>query len=187
MQVDLEETRTDAHETIETVHDQSLEPCVGVEDREPGPERRPAQPSWRDVVVHVERGALALEFQGAAVCGDELVAQQARDDWTDQPGVADGEEHGASKTTRREEAPDERVFVLRMDDVGREAPPLCDERPIEPEVKPRGREIAGARQRGAGCELAPEGEPHDRDAVDLLAFRRAVVRRNDTDGVATRG
>src|SRR5204862_6060403 len=140
-----------------------------------------------DVEGEVLLGALAPELADAAVRWLPIVVVQAERRRVDDGAVADRQEDREAEQPPGERRGDERVLVLRVDDLGALAPGDAGDGEPGPRVEERVREPLRGRERSSRRQPHGKRKPHDRHALALLAPRRAVVRRHDGDAVAAAG
>src|SRR5205814_847035 len=122
--------------------------------------------------------ALALQLPGAAVRGDAARREQTGGDRAHQAEIAQGDEHRPAQPPRREIGADERVLLLRVQDVGPErargagaagravaSPARARCSPPGPPragAPPTGGTSADARRRRAPRRARPSPAPHAR-------------------------
>ena len=140
-----------------------------------------------DVEGEVLLGALAPELADAAVRRPPIVVVQAERRRVDDGSVADRQEDREAEQPPGERRGDERVLVLRVNDLGALAPGDAGDGEPGPRVEERVREPLRGRERSSRRQPHGKRKPHDRHALALLAPRRAVVRRHDGDAVAAAG
>ena len=113
--------------------------------------------------------------------------EQAGRNRANEPEVAEREEHGLAEPAAGQEGPHQRVLLLRVKHVGACPARLGHESAGEEQVEERIDVVVERREPRARTEAAPEREAHHRHAVDLLASRATVVRRDHGHLVAASG